>query len=123
MITADELTILRKPEVQAYFHEMIGDKTPNDQIICLGFRHPRIMLHRDHDLCTCPGLYYPLVYDTKGTEQGLWGMVDWTLFHREISDSGMMLLYNKEYNKLAHIYPPRLALLKASEWQIERRKS
>jgi len=135
MLTADELAILRKPEVQEYIREKWNGKVRFcEQYLFQGFIN--------HCLCqegrkiTPNMILIPdcISRDSKRPERGLWGMIDWSEkaairveFHNIPDGQVYLILWSEstdsEDMKESHfVCTPHLALLKALEWQIERGK-
>lgn len=129
MLTADELAILRKPEVQEYIREKWNGKVRFcEQYLFQGFIN--------HCLCqegrkiTPNMILIPdcISRDSKRPERGLWGMVESGI---DKDDHEMMYLSTGAFNPKEFVVgfnfkgkfikvngnTPRLALLKALLWQ------
>ena len=134
MITPDELEILRKPEVQGYIRECQGDPKGYDQFHCLTCG--AYFQQKDGD-CHCNDydsekwIVIPdcISRDSSRPERGLWGML--LAFHypnlhyNAYANEWVVDLIEKDTLTRVgfhHADTPRLALLKALLWQIERGK-
>ena len=134
MLTADELAILRKPEVQEYISEKWNGKVRFcEQYLFQGFIN--------HCLCqegrkiTPNMILIPdcISRDSKRPERGLVGMLDdsWEIIKPCLSDKWMVRCLDEQMGQgpdaLSYVQnisfsgAPRLALLKALEWQIGRK--
>ena len=117
MITPDELEILRKPEVQEYIREKMGElvKDPHYHYFCTENGQTVSYLLPD-----C------ISRDSERPERGLWGMVNPSKIERQVGFYGTVFfsvwVFWPEMGGFKRIDgdTPRLALLKALEWQIGR---
>lgn len=133
MITPDELEILRKPEVQEYIREKMGQTERGDLLYnkinkCVEVSSSR---HEWHSMF----LAIPdcISRDSKRPERGLVGMLDdsWEIIKPCLSDKWMVRCLDEQMGQgpdaLSYVQnisfsgAPRLALLKALEWQIWRK--
>jgi hypothetical protein len=156
MITADELTILRKPEVQEYIREKQGRPRLGDlllrkltvfgelldsqiwmeeklwEIVCIrqessisGYwycvsENGEEWTLTDEQMIdeTCYRIPDCISRDSSRPERGLWGMIDWDVIRAESVAHGELSI--REWGSGGWMFweMPRLALLKALEWQM-----
>jgi hypothetical protein len=135
MITPDELEILRKPEVQEYIREKMGLFNDGDMYEC-EFCH-KLLVHNEEYTHDCLNGKEPnndliipdcISRDSSRPERGLWGML--LAFHypdlhyNAYANEWVVDLIEKDTLTRVgfhHADTPRLALLKALEWQIGRK--
>lgn len=141
MITTDELAILRKPEVQAYIREKMGKwEIGNLYLFAERFyvvdREKQSVLNyyyqNDEKYIRIPDC---ISRDSARPERGLWGMLDdsWEIIKPCLSDRWMVRCLAEQMDQgpdalcytqnISFSGTPRLALLKALLWQIERGKT
>ena len=128
MITPDELAILRKPEVQEYIREKMGQWDDGDLYHCEIDGKERLILPDEDGMkrwpCCCHVLLIPdcISRDNERPERGLWGMLrtNGTKVSMLESENGVTLYIKLDGKWTASFVEstPRLALLKALEWQI-----
>jgi hypothetical protein len=139
MITPDELEILRKPEVQEYIREKTRDQEPGDSfllktryftvekltstgIIAFDKKGKRVEF-QFHHLTAAIQIPDCISRDSERPERGMWGMIDWEECMVSVASNGFLIV--QKYSWIEGDFRccdmPRLALLKALEWQIGRK--
>ncbi len=121
MITGDELRILRKPKVQEYIREKMGKWEVGDLYYNPEIRRSLTVSMMWWSPCI-EALYIPdcISRDSERPERGLWGMIDWNELHLFVTEEGTLWIRDKDGSTVAY-NTPRLALLRALEWQIGRK--
>lgn len=137
MITSDELAILCKPEVQEYIREKMGDIEAGDLVnydtfpvqphvfsVDLDMLYDKNERDRLNDLAVSR-IPDCISRDSERPERGLIGMLDgfYSLVKLRYYGIGWRVVIQKGTSSAAwrnfDANIPRLALLKALEWQIE----
>jgi hypothetical protein len=126
MITPDELEILRKPEVQEYIREKMGEWQIRDvgysDELGVGILHGNGLMYFDKAAINpewCKEIIrLPLAIDSDNPERGLWGMVDWYRFHIGDSVRNGSLWVLERGCVWDTVATPYLALLRALAHQI-----
>src|SRR5574343_1691090 len=119
MIHPDELAIISKPEVQKYIREKMGRPLVDfDCVWCNEHQRIESYLYQ-YDYLIVPDC---ISRDSERPERGLVGMID--LFESLDYEAGEWFCYIYSEERKSRFFDgktPRLALLKALEWQKGRK--